>query len=41
MLPETGEAFHTLLGKHAGIIGERVKHNLLERRLKPLFLEIK
>ena len=38
---EMGSAFHSMLDKHAGIIGERVKYNLLERHLKPLFLGIK
>ncbi len=38
---EMGDAFHSMLDKHAGIIGERVKYNLLERHLKPLFLGIK
>jgi hypothetical protein len=38
---EMGGVFHSMLDKHAGIIGERVKYNLLERHLKPLFLGIK
>lgn len=38
---EMGDSFHSLLDSHAGIIGERVKFNLLERHLKPLFLGIK
>jgi tagaturonate epimerase len=38
---EMGSAFHSMLDRHAGIIGERVKYNLLERHLKPLFLGIK
>jgi hypothetical protein len=38
---EMGNAFHSMLDKHAGIVGERVKYNLLERHLKPLFLGIK
>jgi hypothetical protein len=36
-----GDAFYSMLEKHAGIIGESVKFNLLERHLKPLFLGIK
>jgi hypothetical protein len=38
---EMGGAFHSMLNKHAGIIGRSVKYNLLERHLKPLFLGIK
>jgi hypothetical protein len=38
---EMGDAFYSILGKYAGIIGGRVKYNLLERHLKPLFLGIK
>lgn len=38
---EMGDKFHAMLDKHTGIIGERVKFNLLERHLKPLFLGIK
>ncbi len=38
---EMKDGFRSLLHKHSGIIGERVKHNLLERHLKPLFLGIK
>ena len=38
---EMGDTFYSMLGKYAGIIGERVKYNLLERHLKPLFLGIK
>jgi hypothetical protein len=38
---EMGGTFGSLLHKHSGIIGARVKHNLLERHLKPLFLGIK
>ena len=38
---EMGNPFLSMLEKHAGIIGERVKYNLLERHLKPLFLGIK
>jgi tagaturonate epimerase len=38
---EAGDTFGSLLQKNAGIVGERVKFNLLERHLKPLFLGIK
>jgi tagaturonate epimerase len=38
---EMGNTFHGMLEKHAGIIGEKVKFNLLDRHLKPLFLGIK
>jgi hypothetical protein len=38
---EMGDAFLSLLEKNLGIIGEKVKFNLLERHLKPLFLGIK
>jgi hypothetical protein len=38
---EMGNAFHSMLNRHAGIVGERVTYNLLERHLKPLFLGIK
>jgi tagaturonate epimerase len=38
---EMGDMFHAMLDKHTGIIGERVKFNLLERHLKPLFLGTK
>jgi tagaturonate epimerase len=38
---EMGDTFYSMLDKQAGIIGERVKYNLLERHLKPLFLGIK
>lgn len=35
---EMGEPFHLALDKHHAIIAEKVKYNLLERHLKPLFL---
>ncbi len=38
---EMGDAFQSMLDTNAEIIGERVKYNLLERHLKPLFLGIK
>ena len=38
---EMGSAFQSMLVKHAEIIGEGVKNNLLERHLKPLFLRMK
>jgi len=38
---EMGHDFLSMLDKHAGIIGGRVKYNLLERHLKPLFLGVK
>jgi hypothetical protein len=38
---EMGDAFYSMLDRHSEIIGERVKYNLLERHLKPLFLGIK
>jgi hypothetical protein len=38
---EMGDAFYEILGRNAGIVGEKVKYNLLERHLKPLFLGIK
>jgi tagaturonate epimerase len=38
---EMGDTFQDMLDKHAGVIGGKVKFNLLERHLKPLFLGIK
>jgi hypothetical protein len=38
---EMGSVFLSMVDRHAGIIGERVTYNLLERHLKPLFLGIK
>ena len=35
---EMGEPFRSALDKHHAIIAEKVKYNLLERHLKPLFL---
>lgn len=35
---EMGAPFHKALDKHHAIIAEKVKYNLLERHLKPLFL---
>lgn len=35
---EMGDQFITALDTHREVIAERVKHNLLERHLKPLFL---
>jgi hypothetical protein len=36
---EMGQKFHDALDKHRGIIELKVKNNLLERHLKPLFLD--
>jgi tagaturonate epimerase len=38
---EMGNTFYSGLDKHAGALARRVTHNLLERHLKPLFLELK
>jgi len=36
---EMGDPFISALDKHHGIVAEKVRHNLLERHLKPLFLQ--